>query len=312
MSSRTLLKEKLPTPAQMDALLRFVDRGSLSSAFGTKVAQAAATQQLNRIDAALGVRTRKSAGTRKVPSGEAIAVARYCREFLQQLADFKASSGGRPNTFRIGAGDTLSFYLLIPSLPITADWRSKVEIHLTNLRSREIVRGLLDGTLDLGLVRDDAIKEPQTKRRLKSKAVCTVEYDFCVREDLLAGYGADRSDETKLLSWCIQHLPLATFYSEMSEFTKALGKTRLEWTAKLRCSSFPQVKEAVESGGYCGILPSIAFTPATTRIVKFGRMHLSAARRKIVLVWSSSLTQRRAGGEVALRELQSALKRHCA
>lgn len=314
MSIDQLLKEKLPTPAQMHALIRFVDGGSLADAFGHgKSAQAAATQQLGRIDACLGILTRRSVGSRKVPSEEAKVLAAYCREFLQHLDDFKAASGKRPNTFVIGAGDSLVFYLLMPALRLSGPWRNDVEIHLRNLRSREIVQHLLDGTLDIGLVRPDAIQEAQTRKRIKSHLVCKLDYSIFVRRELLATYTGDPADEIALFSWCVGALPLAIFWSERSLFTTALEKANLAWSPALRCASFPQVKEAVAEGGYCGILPSIAFgRTAPANIVGFGSSLLTTTKREVALVWSSTFTARRPGGEIALHELRDALTKHCA
>lgn len=309
-----LLKEKLPTPAQMHALIRFVDAGSLADAFGhEKSAQAAATQQLGRIDACLGILTRKSVGTRKIPSEDAKVLAGHCREFLQHLDDYKAASGKKPNTFVIGAGDSLTFYLLMPALRLSGAWKNGVELHLRNLRSREIVQHLLDGTLDIGLVRPDAIQEAQTRKRIITQLVCKLDYSIFVRRELLAAYAGDPTDERALFGWCAGNLPLAIFWGERSLFTTALEKTNLAWSAALRCASFPQVKEAVAEGGYCGILPSIAFgrTPPA-HIVDFGGDLLTTTKREVSLAYSSTFTTRRPGGEIALRELRDALAQHCA
>src|SRR4051812_44397260 len=117
MPFETLFKKRVPTPEQLHTLIKFVEQGSLAAAFGAgKSAQAAATQQLGRIDQAMGIRTRKSAGAYKVPTPEAQALAGLAREFFQKLEDFKRHSERTPNSFSIGAGDSLFFYLLIPAL----------------------------------------------------------------------------------------------------------------------------------------------------------------------------------------------------
>lgn len=314
MSFVELFKKRVPTPDQLHTLIRFVERGSLSAAFGSgKSAQAAATQQLGRIDQAMGIRTRKSSGAYKVPTLEAQELAALAREFFQKLWDFKQQTERKPNSFSIGAGDSLMFYLLIPALKDAGGWRKKVELQLNNLRSREIVAGLLDGSLDIGLVRGTAIdKALLRKKRLRIEKLCRLDYSFFARRELLEGCPIALSDEAGLIDWCSQHLALATFWGEMSTFTAALGKTRLAWPAQLRCQSFPQVREAVTAGGYCGILPLLAFREyAASGIVCFGGELLKGASREINLVWSSSLTSRRAGGDRALSELRTALKGIC-
>lgn len=314
MSFEALFKQRVPTPEQLHTLVRFVERGSLSAAFGSgKSAQAAATQQLGRIDQALGIRTRKSAGAYKVPTLEAQELAALAREFFQKLEDFKHQTERKPNSFSIGAGDSLMFYLLIPALRDAGAWRKKVELHLHNLRSREIVAGLLDGSLDIGLVRSSAIdKGLLRKKRLRIEKLCRLDYAFFARRELVASCPTPIADEGALIDWCVQHLALATFWGEMSTFTAALGKTRLGWPAQLRCQSFPQVREAVTAGDYCGILPLLAFRGGIPEgIHGFGGKLLEGASREISLVWSSSLTARRAGGDKALNELRAALKGVC-
>jgi DNA-binding transcriptional LysR family regulator len=314
MSFETLFKKRVPTPEQLHTLVRFVERGSLSAAFGSgKSAQASATQQLGRIDQAMGIRTRKSSGAYKIPTSEAQELAVLAREFFQKLDDFKHQSERKPNSFSIGAGDSLMFYLLIPALKSSGAWKKKVELHLHNLRSRQIVAGLLDGSLDVGLVRSTGIdKDLLRKKRLRVEKLCRLDYAFFVRRELLSACPVPTTSESGLIDWCVQHLALATFWGEMSTFTAALGKTRIGWPAQLRCESFPQVREAVITGDYCGILPLLAFRDGIPSAVhNFGAGLLSGASRDISLVWSSTLTDRRSGGDKALSELRTSLKGIC-
>ena len=98
MSFDRLFKKRVPTPEQLHTLVKFVEHGSLSAAFGSgKSAQAAATQQLGRIDQCLGIRTRKSSGAYKVPTLEAQELASLAREFFQKLEDFKLQAERKPN-----------------------------------------------------------------------------------------------------------------------------------------------------------------------------------------------------------------------
>ena len=314
MSFEALFKKRVPTPEQLHTLVKFVERGSLSAAFGSgKSAQAAATQQLSRIDQALGIRTRKSSGTYKVPTAEAQELATLAREFFQKLEDFKRESERKPNSFSIGAGDSLMFYLLIPALKTAGAWRRKVELHLHNLRSREIVAGLLDGSIDMGLVRTTAIDQGLLrKKRLRSQRLCRIQFAFFIRRELLAKCPVPFSDDSGLVDWSMQNLSLATFWDEMSTFTMALGKARLKWPVQLRCESFPQVREAVVAGDYCGILPVLAFRSGIpSELLGFGTELLDAASRDVSLVWSSALTDRRSGGDRALSELMASLRGIC-
>lgn len=314
MPFEDLFKTRVPTLEQLHTLVRFVERGSLSAAFGSgRSAQAAATQQLGRIDQAMGIRTRKSAGAYKVPTPEAQELAALAREFFQKLEDFKRQSERKPNSFNIGAGDSLMFYLLIPALKNAGTWKRKVELRLNNLRSREIVAGLLNGSLDIGLVRSTAIdKALLRKKRLRDERLCRIDFAFFVRRELLKSCPEPLTNESGVLDWCVEHIPLATFWGEMSTFTSALGKARLGWAAQLRCESFPQVRQAVMTGDYCGVLPLLAFPGGyPPEIHSFGGRLLAGASREISLVWSSSLTDRRSGGEKALSELRMSLRGIC-
>ena len=305
MSFDELFKTQVPTAEQFHALVKFVDHGSLAKAFGQgKSAQTNATQQLSRIDGCLGIRTRKSSGSTKIPTDEARELALFARDFFQKLEDFKLRTDRKPNSFVIGSGESLTFFLLLPALARAGNWRRSIELHLQNLRSHEIVTGLLNGSVDLGLVRTTAIKkELLTKKRVKIQPLGTLTYAFYVHKSALKKFAGKIEDEENLLGWLTENVPLATFWGEQSTFTAALAKSNLRWRPQLRCESFPQVKEAVVSGGYCGILPSVAFSPIPQEVLGFGSHILKTARREIALAWSSTLTGRRPGGEVALREL---------
>ena len=205
------------------------------------------------------------------------------------------------------------FYLLIPALKTAGAWRKKVELHLHNLRSREVVAGLLDGSIDMGVVRTTAIdKGLLRKKRLRAEKLCRILFAFFVRRELLVDCSVPLSDDSGLVDWSMQNLSLATFWDEMSTFTKALGQARLKWPVQLRCESFPQVREAVVAGDYCGILPVLAFRSGVpSELLGFGTELLDAASREVSLVWSSALTDRRSGGDRALSELLASLKSVC-
>jgi len=310
MPFEELFKTQVPTAEQFHALVKFVEHGSLAKAFGKgKSAQTSATQQLTRIDGCLGIRTRKSSGSTKIPTDEALELALFARDFFQKLEDFKLRTDRKPNSFVIGAGESLTFFLLLPALSKAGNWRSSIELQLHNLRSHEIVSGLLNGSIDLGLVRATAIKKDLvSKKRLKFHRLSTLSYAFYVRATMLSNFSGKLNDEVKLLGWLVQNVPLATFWGEQSTFTTALSKSNLRWRPQLRCESFPQVKEAVLTGGYCGILPSIAFRPLPKEIFCFGSQILKSAGREVGLAWSSTLVDRRPGGAVALRELLPLLR----
>jgi hypothetical protein len=130
MAFPRLFKQKVPTLEQMDGLIRFVDEGSLANAFGKgKGDQGKGTQKLGRIDRCFGIRTRMSSGGGKVPTPEAEELAGICRAFFQKLEDFKSRSERAPNSFVVGAGDTLTFYLLIPALKRAEAWRATAQLH---------------------------------------------------------------------------------------------------------------------------------------------------------------------------------------
>jgi DNA-binding transcriptional LysR family regulator len=310
MAFPRLFKQKVPTLEQMDGLIRFVDEGSLANAFGKgKGDQGKGTQKLGRIDRCFGIRTRMSSGGGKVPTPEAEELAGICRAFFQKLEDFKSRSERAPNSFVVGAGDTLTFYLLIPALKRAEAWRATAQLHLHNLRSSEIVSGLTSGALDVGLVRLSAVEKLVRQKRLKAERLCRLEYVFCVHRSALNGFAGSESDEAGLIKWCMKTRPLAAYYGETSTFSEALGKIGVDLPIQLCCESFPQVREAVTGGGYCGIIPALAARELPAKdFITFGTKTLAKTSRDVALVWSAALTERRKGGDDALGVLRTALK----
>lgn len=160
------------------------------------------------------------------------------------LARLKADFSGSMQTMRVGAGESLQQWVTIPALTGASKAWPKVQWHLRNLRSEDVVSGLLDGELELGILRRNEVP-----KGLRSKTAGKIKYALFVPTCLVPMMEDARSG-TKL--------PLAALegQSHVDHLLAGLSIALPErWERRLICTSLPQAAEAVRLGLAAAVLP---------------------------------------------------------
>ena len=148
-------------------------------------------------------------------------IAEIARETLHSLNDFDAEIHARPITVTVGAGDSILHWLLLPRLGRLQTKLPQTWIFLRNCRTRDIVSGLNDLTLDLGLVRETGISSRHKRTRLTK-----LDYSIFVPKKLLS---AKPDVDSR---WILENVPLAVQASTGS-FEKALEEAGEQLSIKL-------------------------------------------------------------------------------
>jgi DNA-binding transcriptional LysR family regulator len=201
------------------------------------------------------------------------------RETLARLGDFECRCSGQPTEIHLGAGEGILVWLLLPRLRAVLGNNSRVVLTLHNLRSEEILTRLREGRLDFGLLRRAVVPAA-----LRSAALPRVDYALFVSR-VTVPKGSTES-AVKLLS----RLPLACLEGN-SELNQALADlTTDEETSlqvRLRCTSFPQVAEAVRHLGLAAVLPVWAESAFVAgEVIKLDLPILKPLRTPLRLAWS--------------------------
>ena len=264
----------------LDRLRNFCDivaEGSISRAAGAELSrQSLYSRQVSELEEFFGVELtrRKGKGLEITEAGRKLAAA--ARSQLQALEDFKTECAGEPLDFRIAAGNSILEWLLIPILTQLRESVGVQRIHLYDMRSRDVVAGLIDHTLDFGIVRKTAVVSP-----LQFRAFCDLDY-------VLFSPAAWKVTDVKTL---LEGSPLAiTEGGESREAVEALAVKRL---IKLQfayyCTSQTQASQLVRMGVSAAILPRIAKESLGSSAKLHELPWLASYRRRIGIVWHQRL-----------------------
>ncbi len=146
-----------PTLRQLDYVVALADHGHFGrAAEAVFVSQPALSAQVRELEERLGVQLfeRNRRATR--PTEVGAEVVHRARAILRELGDLMAATaawqGDLRGTVRIGAIPTMAPYLLpTVTAAVRGAW-PQVSVELSELRTAELVAGISEGTLDLGLL----------------------------------------------------------------------------------------------------------------------------------------------------------------
>ncbi|MEY4549410.1 MAG: hypothetical protein RL685_5605 [Pseudomonadota bacterium] len=193
--------------------------------------QSQLSRQLSQLETALGQLLLVRAGRRLIPTESGRCLARVVRELRTGLADTLQGSGGL--RVRLAAGDSVLCWLLLPSLRQLRVECPGIQVESRAAVGAELVRGLEEHELDLGLMRSG-----ETAAAVKTLRLGKVSYALF----------AARHHRN------LRSAPLAVPTSERA-LVPALARLG---QATVECETFPQVAAAVRSGEVAGVLPSYA------------------------------------------------------
>ena len=206
--------------------------------------QALMSRQISELETFFGTELtrRKGKGIELTHAGHELA--RQARIQFQGLSDFKAACAGKPIEFRIASGNSVIEWLLAPCMADVASTVPGSTFALLDWRTGDVVRGLLDHTVDFGIVRKSAIVQP-----LKFHPLGKFGYSLFVPRALARKGRAIPAT-----------LPLAVAVGGefLQHFTEATRNARIAPSIVYRCTSFTQAAQLARSGVAAAVLPEIA------------------------------------------------------
>ena len=283
----------------IDRLKSFVEvaeKGAIARvADGDPSRQSLISRQISELEAFFGTELtrRKGKGLELTEAGQELA--RQVRLQFQGLADFKASCSGLPVEFRIAAGNSVIEWLLAPAMADIAHALPDSRFVLLDCRTGEAVRGLLNHTMDFGIIRKSAVVQP-----LKFRPVGRFGYALFVPKAL--------DPKGKKLP---EDLPLALSMGGdfFESFQKAAAKAGESPNIVYRCTSFTQAAQLVRSGTCGAILPRIA-APFLIREASIHELPwLKPVTRDLGIAWHRRLTDIRPLAEKLLGAMEESFVR---
>lgn len=222
------------------------------------------------------------------------------QQHFSALEEFRSQCADEPVELRIGAGESLIQWVLLPLLPAFDHAVTGSTWTFLNLRSSDVIERLRDGRADLGLVRASAVP-----KGLRALPVGELALALFVPRQL--GQVTPPGDLELL-----RGLPLALPETD-DDSTLALrraGRTvGIELQVRLRCTTFPQAAKAVRLGHAAAVLPVIAredLIPPATQLVLL--RCLKDCTHKLSIVWNPQVSGTRPMVEAAARGIAKAVK----
>jgi DNA-binding transcriptional LysR family regulator len=258
--------------------------GGLSLAAGGEPARMSLfSKQVKELETFFGVAlTRRQGRTVKLTeAGQRLAQLAHAH--LSGLEDFQQTCQGVPQTLSLGSGNSVIEWLVMPQ---TAKLRRSLPNTLFEFydgRTDDLVRQLTDMSMDLALVREDAVVRP-----LKSKRLRLLTYSLFVPRRLAASIRQDN------LKAGMARVPLATSVGGQFREQLATAAAKAGWPLRieLSCSSFTQAAQVVKTGAFGAALPDLAaveFAPG--EVVQFPLPFLKSYALPICVVWNPRLAE---------------------
>lgn len=224
------------TLPRLRAFMEVAEAGGIAKAVGSDtVTQSKYSRQIGELEDFFGVELLQKRGKTLALTEAGEDLVRVARESLLGIADFKNACEKRPIRFTIGGGATLLQGLIAPQLGKLCDQVPSVSILLRNLRTREVISGLQDLSLDFGLLKKTALPA-----NLAGKRLGDLHYSLYVPKNLI------QTGKEPTWSWAIQNLRIACQATEGAAICKQLEQPRTRTKSPFRF--------AVESETYLEII----------------------------------------------------------
>ena len=287
---------------RLRVLVEVHDAGSIAlAAPGDPIRQSQYSRQLRELAEFFGCEVARRQGKLLKLTAQGGILAGLARAHLRALEDFRSQCRAEGTDYTIAAGDSLLHWLVIPRLGRISTGTPPVRFATVSLRTNDIVQQLMEGRVDLGVIRQDAVTPG-----LKSVALGEVSYVAVVPKALAA------RGRAPTLKDVLGKLPLASQTAD-GQFTQRLRdialQLKVEFQPALACQSFPQTVSAVRSGHFAAILPVLALVelvPGSFDLVE--SVELKRLTRKLVLAWNPRLADVRQGAPRLIQQLRAELK----
>lgn len=263
---------------------RIAEAGSLTKVAGDDLGKLSLfSRQIRELEGFFGVKLKRRHGKGIVITDAGRRLAQLARAHLLGLEDFKREMKHCPKQLSIAAGNSVLEWALLPRIAELRAALPGTNLEFFSARTSTIVERLVDMTLDIGLVRENALVKP-----LKPKRLFLADYALFIPRKLARGVTAEN------LKSRIADIPLATSVGGQFRRTLETSADKAGWPLNISvsCSSFTQAARCVHAGACAAVLPQIAaqdFDPA--RVLQLPLPFLREKFPHICLAWNPRLLE---------------------
>ena len=275
--------------------------GSLSKAAdGDPGKQSLYSRQIRELEEFFGVELKRRQGSGFVITEAGRRLAQLTRAHLASLEDFERDAKRLPKSIAVAAGNSVLEWMLLPRIAALQQALPNTSFQFFSQRSETIVRRLMEMTIDIGIVREDALRPP-----LRAKRLLAFGYSLFIPRNFALDVTAAN------LKARLVGMPIAT--SVGGQFREMLMQAadKAKWPLRIvvSCSSFTQAARAMRAGDCAAILPDIAAQDlGDEEAAQISLPFLRSAQRRLSMAWNPRPAQVRPILLSAVEAIQSATK----
>lgn len=250
----------------------------MAAAKGDPIRQSLFSRQTKELEGALGLKLLDRSSVPYSVTEEGLRLDRIVRTFLSGMDALLSGSRGQLPLIKIGAGESIIQWLLIPLLAGSSDTRGR-RLQFHNLTSREAVEAVRSQRIEVAVVPAEDAAGDLNSFRVASYGVMAV-----FKPGLLG---------TDLASWKDlrgRQLALLEGRGAVRDLVESLNHQDADGPAiRIECTSYPQVVEACATGNFIGLVPEVAGAAVKAAGLKSARVkELKDLRIDLSVIWRNS------------------------
>lgn len=255
-----------------------VSDGSIASAAqGDPNRQSQFSRQLKELDQAVGAKLFRKEGKnlKLTDTGREFAVITL--GFFNALQDLQARTASNAEVVALGGGESILRWLVIPKISEVILGSNAVRLELRTCRTEDAVRCIQDGSLDIAIIRSDAVDES-----FQSIPVGAIDYCLVVPRRGLP-------EKSAAAVSLMKEIPMALLRSEgmlARGVVELARKKEYPITIRAKADSFSLLIELMENAELASVLPVQAAEELSKE--RFARVELpgiESLRRELRLVY---------------------------
>ncbi len=281
-------------------LCAVIEAGSIAAAAGPDTnRQSQFSRQLKELEKALGTNLFDRVGKSLQPNEQGRSVALASQTFFASLDEVMNAALGRTGTIRLGAGESVLRWWIMPHLGELMSGQPPLRFELQNYRTEVALREVRIGGVDVVIVRSDIAADD-----LQTEAICTVRYVLAVPRNLLRTRDGAEVFEGRPLPFA-ELAGDGLFTNTAKATATALG---LNLQPVVRAETFSLLMSAVDSGTAAAFLPELALKNLPEeRFAQVRAQGMEAMDRSLCLVWNQKVAESRPSVRRALTRLRRVL-----
>jgi DNA-binding transcriptional LysR family regulator len=240
---------ELLTGLSLDRLKTFcmvVRAGSITAAAADDPnRQSQFSRQIKDLEEAIGKQLVKKEGKSLKPTAAGLELAALAGAFFAGLDDLRTEADAKPIT--LAGGESIIRWVVVPGISRLTN--PTFQWNLKSMRTKQTLEALLNGTTDLGVVREDAVTEDFVQ-----KPVGAIEYIWVFPRRLLPGRTSSGIYDAKRLPFAF----LAGDGKLAQQIIEAAAKNQIRLDIRMQLESFSLLLEAVKTRNLGALVPQKA------------------------------------------------------